>query len=359
MAYVNLATGEKLFGSRYGSVTSVRIAPANGETLEHLEERLRQVLPHHLDPASAGFAFDPIRERLLAASQGGTDFGGLFLGFSLFLIVSALMLVGLLFRLALDRRASEAGLLLATGYSVRDVRRVLLTEGLALTLLGAVVGLGVGVLYNRLLILVLAELWPDPEVATILHPHTTLVSFALGFVLTLAMALAALWFSVRGLVKVPPPALLRGETLVPTTSVKSGSPVAWILFLCTLPAGIGLLVWGKSIDNPEYQAMTFFGGGGLLLTAGLALPWIWMKRSRHAVVNGRGWTALARLGGRNAARNPTPQPADGRAPRIGRVPARRRRKLPAATGCGIPRQERRQRRFQPHRGNRRADLRAV
>ncbi len=28
--------------------------------------------------------------------------------------------------------------------------------------------------------------------------------------------------------------------------------------------------------------MTFFGGGGLLLTAGLAGVWVWMKRTRHA-----------------------------------------------------------------------------
>jgi hypothetical protein len=50
--------------------------------------------------------------------------------------------------------------------------------------------------------------------------------------------------------------------------------------------------------------MSFFGGGALLLTAGLAAVWLWMKRSRHAEVNGRGLPALGQLGTRNAARNP-------------------------------------------------------
>jgi hypothetical protein len=50
--------------------------------------------------------------------------------------------------------------------------------------------------------------------------------------------------------------------------------------------------------------MTFFSGGGLLLTAGLAAAWTWMKRTRHATVNGRGLPALGQLGSRNAARNP-------------------------------------------------------
>jgi putative ABC transport system permease protein len=304
-AYVNLATAKELFGSRYGSVTSIRCAPLPIETPQAAAERLRSTLAKDLDPTLFGLAFDPIRERLLKASRGGTDFGGLFLGFSLFLIVSALMLVGLLFRLTLDRRAKEVGLLLATGFSVRDLRRLLLAEGLALTIVGALIGLGIGISYNRLLILVLAELWPDKEAAAILRPYTTSTSFILGFGLTLVMALAALWFSIRGLVKVAPPALLRGETFAAETVVKTGSPVAWIVLVCSLPLGIAFIVAGKYIDNPDYQAMTFFGGGGLLLTAGLAFAWIWMKRTRHAVVNGRGLPALAMLGGRNAARNRT------------------------------------------------------
>jgi ABC-type antimicrobial peptide transport system permease subunit len=304
MAYVNLATATKLFGSRYGSVTSVRVAPAAGESLEQTSERLQVALLKHLDPKSAGLTFEPIRERLLTASKGGTDFGGLFLGFSCFLIAAALMLVGLLFRLTLDRRAKEVGLLLATGYSVRQVRRLLLFEGMVLALVGALIGLALGVAYNRLLLAVLLELWPDKGVANVLRPHTTPLSFALGFGLTVLMALGALWLSVRGLVKVPPPALLRGETQVATISTASGSRAGWWLALGCIPVGLALIVAGKFFSNPDYQAMTFFAGGGLLLTAGLAAAWTWMKRTRHATVSGRGLPALGQLGSRNAARNP-------------------------------------------------------
>ncbi len=53
----------------------------------------------------------------------------LFLGFSIFLIVAALLLVGLLFRLNLDRRAGEMGVLTATGWSNAHVRWLLLGEG--------------------------------------------------------------------------------------------------------------------------------------------------------------------------------------------------------------------------------------
>jgi ABC-type antimicrobial peptide transport system permease subunit len=303
MAYVNFDTAKTLFSSRYGAVTSVRIAPEKNESVEQLTERLVPVLLKHLDPKSAGLVFDPIRDRLLTASKGGTDFGGLFLGFSCFLIAAALMLVGLLFRLTLDRRAKEVGLLLASGFSVHHVRSLLLFEGLGLAVLGALLGLVLGVGYNRLLLTVLLELWPDKQVANILEPHATTMSFVYGFGITVLMSLIALWLSIRSLVKIPPPALLRGETQVAAIEHKPGAPIAkWLVIACT-PLGIALVVAGKFVSNPDMQAMAFFGGGALLLVAGLAALRLWMKRTRHAVVNGRGMPALAQLGSRNAARN--------------------------------------------------------
>ncbi len=304
MAYVTLATGRKLFGSRFGSDTSVRVAPAKDESLEKLNERMHTALLKHLDPKASGLVFDPIRQRLLTASKGGTDFGGLFLGFSLFLIAAALMLVGLLFRLSLDRRAKEVGLLLATGFAVKQVRRLLLAEGLVVAAVGAPLGLAAGVGYNRLLLTVLLDLWPDEGVKAYFHPHTSALSFVLGFGITIVMAFAALWWSLRGLVKVTPPALLRGETTVVRTGTEGPPRLAKLIAIGALIVGIGLIAAGGNVSNPDFQAMTFFGGGGSLLTAALAGGWVWMRRTRHKVVNGRGWPALTQLGARNAARNP-------------------------------------------------------
>jgi hypothetical protein len=215
-----------------------------------------------------------------------------------------LLLVGLLFRLTLDRRGKEVGLFLAAGYRVGTIRRLLLVEGLIVATLGAAVGLTVGVLYNRLLLGVLLSLWPDGEVANVLRPHATFVSFALGFGLTLAMSMVALWASGRGLVRVSPPALLRGETQRAALAVtRSSSKTKWWGAMCAV-TGIALVVAGGSLTNPDYQAMTFFAGGGLCLAAGLAAVWAWMKRTGHRVVDGRGVAALSRLGVRNASRNP-------------------------------------------------------
>ena len=66
-----------------------------------------------MSPASVGLRVLPVRQRALAASSQAEDFGGLFIGFSFFLITAALILLALLFHFAMEKRAVEVGTLLA------------------------------------------------------------------------------------------------------------------------------------------------------------------------------------------------------------------------------------------------------
>ena len=83
----------------------------------------------NLQPEDVGLRFEAVREQALKAAAQGQDFGQLFLGFSLFLVVAALLLMALLFQLGLEQRASEVGILLALGLTPKQVRRLLLVEG--------------------------------------------------------------------------------------------------------------------------------------------------------------------------------------------------------------------------------------
>ncbi len=308
-AYLNLARGEELFGSRFGTVTSIRVAPIPGTSAPQTAEKLRSAILAKLDPASAGLAFEPTRDRLLTASRGGTDFGGLFLAFSCFLIVSALLLVGLMFRLAVDRRAKEVGLLLAAGYPAATVRSLLMREGLAVAVVGAILGLGGAVAFAATMLGVLVDLWPDPEVGTYLRLHVTPLSLGIGLVATVLVSAIAVRLSLRGLTTVPPPALLRGETADSETeqgqSRSTGSTVVRLAIPGILVlAGVTALLLGGKQSNPDFRSMTFFSGGGMLLTAGLLLARLWLRRTREGVTHSRGLVALGGLGVRNAGRNP-------------------------------------------------------
>ena len=79
-----------------------------------------------------GLAVRDVRAEGLAASRGATDFGEYFVYFSFFLVVSALLLAALFFKLGVEQRAREVGLLRAVGFGPAAVRRLFLAEGLVL-----------------------------------------------------------------------------------------------------------------------------------------------------------------------------------------------------------------------------------
>jgi ABC-type lipoprotein release transport system permease subunit len=308
-AYIDLERGQELWGSRFGNLTSIRFAlPEDAEqpTLDQLEaaaRRYSETLLEKLDPPSGGFVFDPVRASAEQASQGAMPFGLLFLGFSVFLILSALLLVGLLYRLNLDRRASQVGLLFAEGYRRRVVRRLFAGEGGLLAAAGVVAGCCLALLYARFLLWLLATLWPDQALRSFLAPYASPLSVLYGGAGTLVVAVATVVLVVWGLGRVPPRELLAGRTTQDTGVQSRPSRWPWIVVGVTLVLGVGLLIVGPRVPGHEAQAGTFFGSGSMFLTAGLVGLYGWMKRGRHATVEGHGGWTIARLGVRNAARN--------------------------------------------------------
>jgi ABC-type lipoprotein release transport system permease subunit len=309
-AYITPARAESLWGSRFGKTTSVRLAPPAGTEAPiawtELREQYEARLLARLEPAQGGLAFDAVRQRGLQASTGGTDFGMLFLGFSFFLIVASLLLVGLLFRLNLDRRASEVGLLLATGYRRRTVLGLLLAEGGVIAAVGGLLGLLAAILYARLLLDLLRALWPGGMEHSFLQPHVTLLSLALGFGAALLVSLLTIFLALLALRRVPPRALLDGETTVSdeTSATPRGSRWGLPIGLVAAVAAVGLVAATRFVTSQEQRALIFFTSGALLLVACLAAAWAWLRRSREGHGSGRAAPALAVLGVRNAARHP-------------------------------------------------------
>jgi putative ABC transport system permease protein len=305
-AYITPAAGQKLWGSRFGDLTSIRFAPENGSPadadLSHIADEFRQRLLEHLPPERGGLIFEPVRQHALEASTGANDFGQLFLGFSIFLIAAALLLVGLLFRLNLDRRAAEIGLLRAVGYHPWTVRALLLGEGSVLAIAGGLMGLVGAILYAWLLLQLLQTWWPGELDRSFLRLHVTMLSLVAGYGAALGVSVLTIFWAVWALGRVSPRALLGGETVVEDTTARR--PLRWSLGT----AGLGLvggllcLVGGRWVSDPEMKAFTFFSSGTLFLTAGLALVWAWMRRGAgpgHAAN-----LAVGTLGVRNAARHP-------------------------------------------------------
>jgi putative ABC transport system permease protein len=297
-AYVNLEKAQALWGSRFGKLTSMQF-------YDIPTERLRRDLLAHLKPEQGGFIFQPVRANAEQASGGSSDFGVLFLSFSCFLIAAALLLVGLLVRLNIDRRASEIGLLLAIGWSHGRVRWLLLGEGAVLAALGAAIGLGGALVYGRLMLDLLRANWPGGDSLNFLHLHAEPLSFAYGYLGALAVSMLTLVWATRVLGMLAPRALLAGET-TPAGNAASGRGWPWSLGI----AGLALLgaaacvIAGMFAKGQEAKAGSFFGSGALLLTACLAGVWIWLRYTGRQCSPRPSLTALGvRNAGRHAVRS--------------------------------------------------------
>ena len=128
-AFIPYERGRELWQSRYGALTSLRLPIYDGGSPAAVASRLRDELRTTLSPNAMGVALYPARAAALEAAQGATDFGQYFTYFSFFLMVSALMLAVLFFKLGVEQRLRQVGILRASGYSMSIVRRLLDRRG--------------------------------------------------------------------------------------------------------------------------------------------------------------------------------------------------------------------------------------
>ena len=213
-AFIPLEAGQRLWRNRYGAVTSIRVPAGADATLETRASALTGEVRARLDPLAAGLAVRDVRGEALAASRGATDFGEYFVYFSFFLVVSALLLASLFFKLGIEQRVREVGLLRSVGFRVADVRRVFLQEGAVLALAGGVLGLAGALGYAWAIVAGLRTWWVDAVGTTALSVHVSAASLASGALGGLVTALLCIWWTLRGLSRVTERSLLAGDLAI-------------------------------------------------------------------------------------------------------------------------------------------------
>ena len=294
-AFVSLELAKRLWATRWGSISLLRIPNTDPATVA---EKLRDAI----DPVDLGFVFQPVKRLGLEASAGSTPFDGLFFGFSMFLIASAVLLIVLLFGLGVGQRAREIGLLAAVGWDPKHTRRLLMGEGLAVALVGVAIGLPTGVLYAWLMITGLTTVWVAAIAAPFLELHITFKSLAIGALLGLVFAWWAIRRTLRAEVARSPRSLLSGLSAASVgESGASRATTGWLVLLC-LACAVGLGVAATGLQG-ESQAAAFFGSGALLLTGLLLATWKQLRRTEitsPAPKQFGGWS----LALRNVARAP-------------------------------------------------------
>jgi putative ABC transport system permease protein len=315
-AFVPLAVGQNLWGSRFGRISSIRVSiprmtfvrplPKEQEdslsrryfdsTIREFGESLRQ----RLEPEQVGFIVSDVRRAGVEAARGSTDLGEYFTYFSFFLIASAILLASLFFRLGIERRVREIGVLRASGFSPGRLRRIFFAEAFVLAFVGSLVGILGSVLYGRWMLAGLRHLLGGVSGVGGLQLHPGWAEMAAGTCTGILAATGAAALSLRTLRKIAPKDLISGE--LEPAALRGRRRWLMSAGACLSFLAAGIFLSGSALKLvPELPG--FFGAGLLLLLSFSCLV-AFLLRGRPAAVSGRGFPAWFRLGIRNTAHRP-------------------------------------------------------
>src|SRR4051812_4367440 len=302
-AFIDYTRGRELWTTRFGGSTSVRFAvPAATDPVDGVN-RFRAAMRPLLSLEAAGVTVRDVRRDALAASEGATDFGEYFTYFSFFLVASALLLALLFFRLGVEQRLRQIGILRAAGFTISYIRTLLVAEAAILAVAGSAIGVAGALAYGSVVMFGLRTWWIGAVGTSRLFLHVSWTSLLIGAGAGIVTAVVCVALSLRSVARLTPRALLSAESIGAGEAASSRSPrmraVIWLL------GTAGVLMLAAGFSNRAIRAGTFFGAGGSLLAAAMCQLSVSL-RARHAIpITGRGGWAIWRLGFRSAAFRPS------------------------------------------------------
>ncbi|MBN2241654.1 MAG: ABC transporter permease [Acidobacteria bacterium] len=300
-AFVPLAVGQQLWRSRFGGLTSIRFAPAEGAGVSAAREAFRLSLLGGLNPEGSGFRIQSVKESGLAASSGSTDFAEYFVYFSFFLIASAILLSVLFFRLTVEQRVREIGILKVAGFAPAALQRTFFSEGLILSAIGVSFGAIGSLAYGWIMIYGLRTWWVGAVGTNRLTLHVSWGDLLLGTAGVLLISLATVAWTIRGFRRISPRSLLSGA---PETVTARSRRSGYAGIAAAAAALAAMLMIAAAAQEAVSQPVGFFLAGFLSLVSVLCALAFLLRRTRSRPITRGGRLAIIRLGIRNARHRP-------------------------------------------------------
>ena len=264
--------------------------------------RLRETIRPLLNPQALGLTISAARANALAASSGATDFGEYFTYFSFFIVVSALLLAVLFFRLGIEQRLRQIGILRATGFTMAQLRTLLVVEALVLAVAGSIIGMAGSLGYGWLMIYGLRTWWVGAVGTSRLTLHVSWVALLMGAAGGLIAAVVCVMISLRSVARLSPRALLNAQAIDVERSIAGPSRRIQIAKWVSLAAGLIMLVAG--FTGLSSKGGMFFGAGTAFLAGALCQLSLSLRARDSLPLTGPGGGSLWRLGFRSAAFRP-------------------------------------------------------
>jgi putative ABC transport system permease protein len=297
IAVFDVPTAQALLGKR-GQYDTIFVAAGDGVSSEQLVRDLRPELPAAAQVKTGQQQADSDSK----ATQDDTKFVQYFLlGFGFIALGVGAFVIFNTLSITLAQRIRELATLRTLGASPRQLKRSVLTEGLAMGVFASVVGLVLGFALAKGLNGLFELLGIDlPKTSTVVKPRTIIVALSLGIVITLIASISP----ARRATRIPPVAALReGATLPPRLSTRRPSIPIAILAVAAVLSVAGAFGVG-SIG----QSLILVGVGALGLFLGVIMIAGRLIRPLAKLVGGparRFGGPAGRLASGNATRNTT------------------------------------------------------
>jgi len=298
IAQVTLPVAQRLT-HKVGRFDQISVAAEEGVSATTLRRRIAREMP-------AGVRVETGAEN---ADRGSKEVRENLTFLRIFLLVFAFIaiLVGSFlifntFSITVAQRISEFGLLRTLGASRRQVLADVVSEALAIGLVGSVLGIGCGFGVAKLLNALLVAFEVDlPTTGLVMESRTVVVSLLVGIVVTVLSSLVPAIRSTR----VPPLAALRVAVSPPSRRRRL---LTALMSLLVAVAGLAMVLVGLFGSAPAGTAAGLIGGGAVAMVFAVSL---FSPRLVRPLAAAAGWPLervrrlLGRLARENAQRNPS------------------------------------------------------
>ena len=295
-AFIPLETGKQLWKNRFGDLTAIRMGIAPDADLPATRTLFETEFLKKIQPEQVGFQFLALQSDGLQAADGATDFGTLFSSLSAFIIIAVALLVGMLFRIGVEQRSREIGILQAVGYPLTKIRRRFLYEGGIIVGIGSLWGCLLAVGYAQLMIFGLQTWWLPAIGTPFMELHISVWSLLIGALISLAVVMLSIRLTVHKVGKTSTVSLLAGKADFVEAAVgdkpkgrRMGGPLSWL----AAAIGLGIGIWVEQpVVSLLFVALLVIGVGSEVFNK-------WLKSQNVPKQLNR-----VRFAVRNAARQP-------------------------------------------------------
>ena len=256
-AFISHEKGLELWSNDFGTYTSVRYHNIKNA------DSLRQEILKTFIPESLNLRFYNIRESGETAAKNGVDFSSLFVSLSFFLILSAVILMVLIYSLNIRQRLQETGVLSALGIPGNQIKYMLITESIPVILFAVIAGSFAGVFYNSIIIDALNSIWNQAVYSDTLVTHIKLSTVVIGGIISFTISFISVYLTLKKQLKYT---LQSSIKRIQKTNNKTYKRLLLIAIICML---FSIIMIGYSIFSSLSENASLVLTAAFFLLSGL------------------------------------------------------------------------------------------